>query len=105
MDYRGGVVMLGTGHMISLSRYPRWYILMLKKVNEDGRTVYLLVAHRDDGFRYLVTRVQDKLDVGDVVGMLDDLVGMIRKRDRADIVQLMYGTGLLNVHYEKTVWV
>jgi hypothetical protein len=105
MDYRGGVVMLGTGHMISLSRHPRWYILMLKKVNEDGRTVYLLVAHRDDGFRYLVTRIQDKLDVSDVVGMLDDLVEMIRKRDRADIVQLMYGTGLLNVHYEKTVWV
>ena len=105
MDYRGGVVMLGTGHMISLSRYPRWYILMLTRANEDGRTVYLLVAHRDDGFRYLVTRIQDKLDVSDVVGMLDDLVEMIRKRDRADIVQLMYGTGLLNVHYEKTVWV
>ena len=105
MDYRGGVVMLGTGHMISLSRYPRWYILMLTRANEDGRTIYMLVAHRDDGFRYLVTRVQDKLDVSDVVGMLDDLVEMIRKRDRADIVQLMYGTGLLNVHYEKTVWV
>jgi hypothetical protein len=78
---------------------------MLTKANEDGKTIYMLVAYRDDGFRYLVTRVQDKLDVSDVVGMLDDLVEMIRKRDRADIVQLMYGTGLLDIHYEKTVWV
>jgi len=105
MDYRSGGVILGTGHMISLSRYPRWYLLMLNRTNEDGKTIYMLVAHRDDGFRYLVTRIQNRLDVDDVVGMLDELVEMIKKNDKADIVQLMYGTGLLNVHYEKTVWV
>jgi len=105
MDYRGGGVILGTGHMISLSKFPRWYVLMLTKVDDGGRNVYMLVGHRDDGFRYLVTRIQSRLDVDDVVEMLDELVEMIKKNDGADIVQLMYGTGLLNVHYEKTVWV
>jgi hypothetical protein len=105
MDYRSGGVILGTGHMISLSRYPRWYLLMLTRANEDGKTIYMLVAHRDDGFRYLVTRIKNRLDVDDVVEMLDELVEMIKKNDKADIVQLMYGTGLLNVHYEKMVWV
>jgi hypothetical protein len=97
-------MMLGTGHMISLSRRPRWYILMLTKAHDDGKTIYMLVAHRDDGFRYIVTRIKNKLDVDDVVEMIDELVEMIKKRDRADIVQLMYGTGLLNLHYEKTTW-
>jgi len=105
MNYRGMGVILGTGHMITLSRRPRWYLLMLNKANEDGETIYMLVAHRDDGFRYLVSRIQSKLDVDDVVEMLDELVEMIKKNDKADIVQLLYGTGLLNVHYEKTVWV
>jgi hypothetical protein len=105
MDYRSSGVILGTGHMITLSRRPRWYLLMLNKMHENGRTIYMLVAHRDDGFRYLVMRMQNKLDVDDVVEMLDELAEMIKKNDKADIVQLLYGTGLLNVHYEKTVWV
>jgi hypothetical protein len=98
-------MIMGTGHMVTLSRRPRWYLLMLNKMREDDRTIYMLVAHRDDGFRYFVARMQNKLDVDDVVEMLDELVEMIKKNDKADIVQLLYGTGLLNVHYEKTVWV
>jgi hypothetical protein len=90
--------------MITLSRKPRWYLLTLSKANENGETIYMLVAHRDDGFRYLVSRIQSKLDVDDVVEMLDELVEMIKKNDKAEIVQLMYGTGLLNVHYEKATW-
>jgi hypothetical protein len=98
-------MMLGTGHMISLSRRPRWYVLVLTRANDGGRTIYMLVAYRDDGFRYLVTRVKDKLNIDDVVEMIDELAKMIKKIDKADVVQLMYGTGLLNLHYEKTVWV
>jgi len=99
-------MIVGTALGVSIGDFSRWYVLVLtRKRDEVGNTVYVLTAQRDDGHRFMTLRVKDSLDVRDVVEMVDSIVEMIKKRDRAVLFQLMGKTGLLNVMYEKKdVW-
>jgi hypothetical protein len=99
-------MIVGTALGVSVGDFPRWYVLVLtRKKDEDGNTVYVLTAHRDDGHRFMALRVKDVLDVRDVVEMMDSVVEMIKRRDRAVMFQLMGKTGMLNILYEKRdVW-
>jgi hypothetical protein len=99
-------MIVGTALGISVGRFSRWYVLILtRKKDEHGNTVYVLVAQRDDGYRFLTLRVKDRLDVRDVIEMLDTVVEMIRKKDRSTLFQLIGRTGLLDLVYEKrSVW-
>jgi len=99
-------MIVGTALGVSIGNFPRWYVLMLvKRRDEDGNTVYVLTAQRDDGYRFMALRVKDSLDVKDVVEMVDSIAEMIKKKDKAVLFQLMGKTGLLDVMYEKRdVW-
>jgi hypothetical protein len=100
-------MIVGTALGVSIGNFSRWYILVLtRKKDEDGNTVYVLTAQRDDGHKFMVLRVKDRLDVRDVVEMMDSIVEMIKRRDRAVLFQLMGKTGMLNIMYErKDVWI
>jgi hypothetical protein len=99
-------MIVGTALGVSIGNFPRWYVLMLvKRRDEDGNTVYVLTAQRDDGHRFMTLRVKNSLEVRDVVEMMDSIVEMIKKKDRAVLFQLMGKTGLLDIMYEKRdVW-
>jgi hypothetical protein len=99
-------MIVGTALGVSIGDFPRWYVLILtRKKDEDGNTVYVLTAQRDDGHKFVALRVKDRLDVRDVVEMVDSIVELIKKSDRAVIFQLMGKTGMLNIMYEKRdVW-
>jgi hypothetical protein len=99
-------MIVGTALGVSIGEFSRWYVLVLtRKKDEDGNTVYVLTAQRDDGHKFVALRVKDRLDVRDVVDMMDSVVEMIKKKDRAVMFQLMGKTGMLNIMYEKKdVW-
>jgi hypothetical protein len=99
-------MIIGTALGISIGDHPRWYVLMFaRKKDEYGNTVYVLVAQRDDGHKFMTLRVKDGLDVRDVVEMIDKVVEMIRREDRAVLFQLVGRTGLLDIAYERRdVW-
>jgi hypothetical protein len=99
-------MIVGTALGVSIGDFSRWYIMVLtRKRDEDGNTVYVLTAQRDDGHRFMALRVKDRLDVKDVVEMMDSIVEMIKKKDKAVLFQLMGKTGMLNIMYEKKdVW-
>ena len=79
--------------------------MLVKRRDEDGNTVYVLTAQRDDGYKFMTLRVKDRLDIRDVVEMVDSIAEMIKKKDRAVLFQLMGKTGLLDITYEKRdVW-
>ena len=97
---------MGTALGVSIGDFPRWYVLVLtRKKDEDGNIVYVLTAQRDDGHKIMTLRVKDRLDVSDVVEMMDSVAELIKKVDRAVLFQLMGKTGLLDIIYEKRdVW-
>jgi hypothetical protein len=99
-------MIVGTALGVSIGDFSRWYVVVLtKKRDEDRNTVYVLTAQRDDGHRFMVLRVKDRLDVKDVVEMMDSIVEMIKNSDKAILFQLMGKTGLLDIMYEKKdVW-
>ena len=99
-------MIVGTALGVSIGDFSRWYVLMLvKRRDEDGNTVYVLVAQRDDGHRFMTLRIKNSLDVKDVVEMVDSIVEMIKKEDKAVLFQLMGKTGMLDIMYEKRgVW-
>ncbi|MCR6669507.1 MAG: hypothetical protein NDF51_05865 [archaeon YNP-WB-040] len=99
-------MILGTAIGVSIGNFSRWYVMVLtRRKDEDGNTVYVLTAQRDDGHKFMTLRVKDSLDVRDVVEMVDSVVEMIRKSDRAVMFQLLGKSGMLNVMYEKRdVW-
>ncbi len=100
-------MILGTAFGVSIGDFPRWYVFMItRKKDEFGNTVYVLTAQRDDGHKFMTLKVKDSLDIRDVVEMVDSIVELIKKRDRAVLFQLMGKTGLLDIIYEKRdVWV
>jgi len=100
-------VILGTALGVSIGDFSRWYVMILtKKRDEDGNTVYVLTAQRDDGHRFMTLRVKDSLDVSDVVEMVDSIVELIKKKDRAVMFQILGKSGMLNIMYEKKdTWV
>jgi hypothetical protein len=100
-------MILGTGIGVGLGRYSRWYVLVLSKgTDEVGNVVYKLVAQRDDGHVYMVIRMKEKLDVEDVVEMVDAVVKMIMRNDKVKVFELVGGSGILNVAYQRrAVWV
>jgi hypothetical protein len=100
-------MIVGTALGVSIGSFPRWYVLMLaRKKDEFGNVVYVLTAQRDDGHKFMALRVKDRLDVRDVVEMMDSVVKMIKKSDRAVLFQLMGKTGMLDIIYERRdVWV
>jgi hypothetical protein len=99
-------MIVGTALGVSIGDFSRWYVMVLtRKRDEDGNTVYVLTAQRDDGYRFVALRVKDSLDVKDVVEMVDSIVEMIKKKDKAVLFQLMGKTGMLDIIYEKRdVW-
>jgi hypothetical protein len=99
-------MIVGTALGVSIGDFSRWYVLVLtRRRDEFGNVVYVLMAQRDDGHRFMTLRVKDELDIRDVVEMVDSVVEMIKKRDRAVLFQLIGKTGMLNIMYEKKdVW-
>jgi len=99
-------MIVGTALGVSVGDFSRWYVLVLtRRRDESGDVVYVLTAQRDDGYKFVALRVKDSLDVRDVVEMVDSVVELIKKRDRAVLFQLMGKTGLLDIMYEKRdVW-
>ena len=99
-------MIVGTALGVSIGDFSRWYVLVLmRRRDESGNVVYVLTAQRDDGYKFVALRVKDSLDVRDVVEMVDSVVELIKKRDRAVLFQLMGKTGLLDIMYEKRdVW-
>jgi len=100
-------MIVGTGIGVGLGRYSRWYVLVLSRgVDEVGNVVYKLVAQRDDGYVYVAIRVKEKLDVEDVVEMMDTVVKTIMKNDKIKVFELIGGSGALNIAYwRRAVWV
>jgi len=100
-------VIVGSAVAVGLGKYSRWYILMLSRGSEGGEVVYKLVAQRDDGYMYIVVRSKKRLEVDDVVEMVDSVVNLIMKNDRIKIFEILQGSGALNLVYwkKKTVWV
>jgi len=100
-------MILGTGIGVGLGRYSRWYVLVLSRgVDEVGNVVYKLVAQRDDGYEYVVIRAKERIDVEDVVEMLDAVAKTIMRNDRVKVFELVGGSGALNIAYQrKAVWV
>jgi hypothetical protein len=99
-------MIVGTAIGVSIGDFSRWYVMVLtKKRDEDGNTVYVLTAQRDDGHRFMALRAKDSLDIKDVVEMVDSVVEMIKRSDRAILFQLIGKTGMLDIMYEKRdVW-
>jgi hypothetical protein len=99
-------MIVGTALGVSIGDFSRWYVLVLtKKKDEEGNTVYVLTAQRDDGHKFMSLRVKDSLDIRDVVEMIDSIVELIKKKDKAVFFQLMGKTGMLDIIYEKRdVW-
>jgi len=99
-------MIVGTALGVSIGDFSRWYVLVLtKKKDEEGNTVYVLTAQRDDGHKFMSLRVKDSLDIRDVVEMMDSIVELIKKKDKAVFFQLMGKTGMLDIIYErKDVW-
>jgi len=99
-------MIVGTALGVSIGDFSRWYVLVLtKKKDEEGNTVYVLTAQRDDGHKFMSLRVKDSLDIRDVVEMVDSIVELIKKKDKAVFFQLMGKTGMLDIIYErKDVW-
>jgi hypothetical protein len=99
-------MIIGTALGISIGDYSRWYILMLtRNKDEDGNVVYVLTAQRDDGHKFMTLRIKDSLGVRDVVEMVDSIVEMIKKSDKAVFFQLVSRTGMLDIVYERRdVW-
>ena len=99
-------MIVGTALGVSVGDFSRWYVLVLtRRRDESGDVVYVLTAQRDNGYKFVALRVKDSLDVRDVVEMVDSVVELIKKRDRAVLFQLMGKTGLLDIMYEKRdVW-
>jgi hypothetical protein len=100
-------MIVGAGIGVGLGRFSRWYVFVLSRgVDEDGRTVYKLVAQRDDGHVYVAVKIKEKFNVEDVVEMIDNVVKMIMKSDKIKIFELVGGSGMLNVAYQRrAVWV
>ena len=100
-------MIVGTGIGVGLGRYSRWYVLVLSRgVDEVGNVVYKLVVQRDDGYVYVAIRVKEKLDVEDVVEMMDTVVKTIMKNDKIKVFELIGGSGALNIAYwRRAVWV
>ena len=100
-------MIVGTALGVSIGDFSRWYVLVLaRRRDESGNIVYVLTAQRDDGHKFVALRVKDSLDVRDVIEMVDSVVEMIRKRDKAVLFQLMGKTGMLDIIYEKRdVWI
>ena len=100
-------MIIGSAIAVGLGRYSRWYILILSRGVEEGEVVYKLVAQRDDGHMYMTIRNKKKLEVDDVVEMVDSLVGLIMKNDRVKVFEILQGSGALNLVYwkKKAVWV
>ena len=99
-------MIVGTALGVSIGDFSRWYVLVLaRKRDESGNTVYVLTAQRDDGYKFMALRVKDSLDIRDVIEMVDSVVEIIKKRDKAVLFQLMGKTGMLDIMYEKRdVW-
>jgi hypothetical protein len=99
-------MIVGTALGVSIGDFSRWYVFALvRKRDEDGNVVYVLTAQRDDGHKFVALRVKDSLDVRDVIEMMDSIVEMIKKQDKAVMFQLMGKTGMLDIIYEKRdVW-
>jgi hypothetical protein len=99
-------MIVGTALGVSIGDFSRWYVLVLtRRRDESGNVVYVLTAQRDDGYKFVALRVKDSLDVRDVVEMMDSVVELIKKRDKAVLFQLMGKTGMLDIMYEKRdVW-
>jgi len=99
-------MIVGTALGVSIGDFSRWYVLVLtRKKDEEGNTVYVLTAQRDDGHKFMSLRVKDSLDIRDVVEMMDSIVELIKKKDKAVFFQLMGKTGMLDIIYEKRdVW-
>jgi hypothetical protein len=100
-------MIVGTALGVSIGDFSRWYVLVLtRKKDESGNVVYVLTAQRDDGHKFMALRVKDRLDVRDVIEMMDSVVKMIKKEDKAVLFQLMGKTGMLDIIYERRdVWV
>ena len=100
-------MIVGTGIGVGLGRYSRWYVLVLSRgVDEVGNMVYKLVAQRDDGHVYVVIRVKEKIDVEDVVEMVDMVVKTIMRNDKIKVFELVGGSGALNIAYRRrAIWV
>jgi len=99
-------MIVGTALGVSVGDFSRWYVLVLtRRRDESGNVVYVLTAQRDDGYKFVALRVKDSLDIRDVVEMMDSVVELIKKRDKAVLFQLMGKTGMLDIMYEKRdVW-
>ena len=99
-------MIVGTALGVSVGDFSRWYVLVLtRRRDESGNVVYVLTAQRDDGYKFVALRVKDSLDIRDVVEMMDSVVELIKKRDKAVLFQLMGKTGMLDIIYEKRdVW-
>jgi len=99
-------MIVGTALGVSIGDFSRWYVLVLtRKKDEEGNTVYVLTAQRDDGYKFMSMRVKDSLDIRDIVEMMDSIVELIKKKDKAVFFQLMGKTGMLDIIYEKRdVW-
>ena len=100
-------MIVGSAVAVGLGRYSRWYILVLSRGVEESEVVYKLVAQRDDGHMYMTIRNKKRLEVDDVVEMVDSVVGLIMKNDRVKVFEILQGSGALNLMYwkKKTVWV
>ena len=100
-------MIVGTALGVSVGDFSRWYVLVLvRRRDESGNVVYVLTAQRDDGHKFVALRIKDSLDVRDVVEMMDSVVELIKKRDKAVLFQLMGKTGMLDIIYEKRdVWI
>ena len=99
-------MIVGTAIAVGLGRYSRWYVLTLVRGADDsGNVMYKLVAQRDDGHVYVTVRVKERLNVEDVVEMVDGVVKLIMRDDKVKIFEILSGTGLLNMVYQRrAVW-
>jgi len=103
-------MIVGTAIGVGIGRRPRWYIFMATRSrDDDGRVVYKIVAHRDDGYKYYRFIFKDRLDVEDVSEAVDELIKNIKRSEGFTFFEILGGSGVLNIAYmrrsEKGVWV
>jgi len=100
-------MIIGSAIAVGLGKYSRWYILILSRGSEGGEIMYKLVAQRDDGHMYMTIRNKKRLEVDDVVEMVDSIADLIMKNDRVKVFEILQGSGALNLVYwkKKAVWV
>jgi hypothetical protein len=98
-------VIVGTAIGVSIGKYPRWYVLVLSRGrDEEGRTVYTLVAQRDDGRKYMALLQKERLEVEDISKLMDRVVERIREDDGFDFFELLCGSGMLSLVYVRGLW-